>query len=515
MRRLTAVFAGLLALSTVSSLITPAVAAGDPAVVRTDAGAVRGTVTEQVRTFQGVPYAAPPVGGLRWRAPQPVRPWTGVRDATAPGSVCPQDKNPEAPGGSTNEDCLYLNVTTPTGGAKHKPVVVWTPGGGFFMGAGSNYGAQRMAERGDAVVVTINYRLGIFGFYGQHGLPGSGTFGLQDQQAALRWVQRNIRAFGGDPGNVTMAGESAGGMSTCAQLTSPLSAGLFHRAIMQSGSCDFNWADASQYPSQKAGSYWVPEETIQADGDAMAAELGCASVDCLRARPAAELMGQFTRFTSSATGTPVLPTDPGQALRDGRFHRVPVISGNNHDEARSYLIAFDGGKIDAAKYRELLVAMAGPEQAARIAAEYPLSAYESPAHAWAAVTTDRIWSCTQLSTSRKLAREVPVYAYEFADRHSPLAELTPGPIPLGAAHTMELPYLFALGGYEFPLRPDQQRLADQMVDYWTAFARSGDPNGAGRPQWTPGRALSLAPSGQGGIRPVDLAAEHHCGFWQT
>ncbi|AXB46536.1 carboxylesterase/lipase family protein [Amycolatopsis albispora] len=508
MRKRTAVCAGLLALSTV---VTPAAAAGAPTVVRTDAGAVRGTVTEQVRTFQGVPYAAPPVGELRWRPPQPVRPWPGVRHATAPGSVCPQEKNPEAPQGSTNEDCLYLNVTTPAGGAKRKPVVVWTPGGGFFMGAGSNYGPERLATRGDAVVVTINYRLGIFGFYGRHGLPGSGTFGLQDQQAALRWVQRNIAAFGGDPGNVTLAGESAGGMSTCAQLTSPRSAGLFHRAIMQSGSCDFSWENASQYPNQKAGSYWVPRERIEADGDAMAAELGCPTIDCLRARPAAELMGQFTRFTSSATGTPVLPRDPGQALRDGRFHRVPVLSGNNHDEARSYLVSF--GPIDAAKYQELLVNMAGPEQAARIAAEYPLSAYESPAHAWAAVTTDRIWSCTQLSAGRALAREVPVYAYEFADRHSPLAE--GGPIPLGAAHGVELPYLFALGGIEFPLAPDQRRLSEQMIDYWTAFARDGDPNGPGRPRWTPEQALSLAPSGQGDIRPVDLAAEHHCAFWQS
>ncbi|GAB2761896.1 carboxylesterase/lipase family protein [Amycolatopsis magusensis] len=501
-----AVVAGLLTLSTVA---IPAAAAGDPAVVRTDAGAVRGTVTEQVRTFEGVPSAAPPVGELRWRAPQPVQPWASVRDATAPGSVCPQEQNPEAPQGSTNEDCLYLNVTTPTGGAQRKPVVVWVPGGGFFMGAGSNYGPERLATRGDAVVVTINYRLGIFGFYGQHGLPGSGTFGLQDQQAALRWVQRNIGAFGGDPGNVTLAGESAGGMSTCAQLTSPRSAGLFHRAIMQSGSCDFDWPDAGQYPSQKAGSYWVPQDKIRRDGDAMAAELGCATVECLRAKPAAELMGQFTRFTSSATGTPVLPQDPGDALRAGRFHRVPVLSGNNHDEARSYMTAFNGGDIDAAMYQRLLVDMAGREQAARIAGEYPVSAYESPMHAWAAVTTDRIWSCTQHSAGRELARKVPVYSYDFADQHSPIAG------DLGAAHAVELPYLFALTGIEFPFPPDQRRLSEQMLGYWTAFARTGDPNGPGRPEWTTDQALTLAPSGQGGIRPVEVAAEHHCAFWKA
>ena len=173
--------------------------------------------------------------------------------------MCPQQANPEAPDGSTNEDCLYLNVTAPAKpSSKPRAVVVWIPGGGFFSGAGSNYEASKFATRGDVVVVTVNYRLGIFGFFGYPGLPGSGTYGIQDQQAALRWVQRNARAFGGDPRNVTVAGESAGGMSVCAQLTSPTSTGLFAKAIMQSGSCAFNWADNSQYPGQAADSPWVP-----------------------------------------------------------------------------------------------------------------------------------------------------------------------------------------------------------------------------------------------------------------
>lgn len=234
-------------------------------VVRTDAGVVRGSAVGSVRVFNGIPYAAPPTGRLRWVAPQPVRPWTGVRAATEARSPCPQQQNPEVPNGSTFEDCLYVNVTTPAR-ATVRPVVVWVPGGGFFSGAGSSYGPRKLVERGDVVVVTINYRLAIFGSFGHPGLPGSGTYGLQDQQAALRWVQRNARAFGGDPLRVTLVGESAGGMSVCAQLTSPKAVGLFSKVIMQSGSCAFNWDDNSQYPGQAADSPWSPQSAVRRNG---------------------------------------------------------------------------------------------------------------------------------------------------------------------------------------------------------------------------------------------------------
>jgi para-nitrobenzyl esterase len=514
------------ALSVLTVLVTgpPAVAAAPPGleVVHTDAGAVRGTATDDVRTFQGIPYAAPPVGPLRWRPPQPARPWSGVRDATAPAGPCPQQPNAEAPQGTSDEDCLYLNVTTPrrpTG--RPRPVLVWMPGGGFFTGAGSSYGARRLAARGDLVVVTINYRLGIFGFFGHAGLAGSGTFGLQDQQAALRWVQRNAAAFGGDPANVTLAGESAGAMSTCAQLTSPSSAGLFAKAVMQSGSCAFDWPPNGQYPGQAEGSPWLPQAVVRRVGDEVSGQLGCqpgpGALDCLRRLSATELLEQTLSFVSPAFDSAVLPENPADAIRSGRFHRVPVLSGNNHDEARSWVSAFGGGAIDAAGYRRLVTDMVGAARAAKVEAEYPPSAYDSPAIAWGAVTTDRIWSCTQAATDDQLARRVRVYAYEFADQHSPLAKVIPAPIPLGAAHAMELPYLFALGSAELPLTPDQQRLSEQMIDYWTTFARSGNPNGPDRPRWPAVRAgasgLSLAPSGQGDIRPVDIAAEHHCGLW--
>ncbi|GAA1692731.1 carboxylesterase family protein [Kribbella yunnanensis] len=487
-------------------------------VVQTDSGAVRSKTVGEARVFDGIPYAAPPVGALRWKAPQPVQPWNGVRESTL-GNPCPQQANSEVPKGSSLEDCLYLNVTVPAkASAKPRAVMVWIPGGGFFEGAGNSYEASKLAARGDVVVVTVNYRLGIYGLFGYPGLPGSGTFGLQDQQAALRWVQRNASAFGGDPRNVTVSGESAGGMSVCTQLTSPTSAGLFSKAIMQSGSCAFNWADNSQYPNQAAGSPWRPVRDVQATGkewvESKKAELGCkpgqSLLDCAQVAKSDVLLEDTLQFTQVGYGgSAVLPLSPAKALQAGLFHRVPIVSGNNHDEAASWLPAF--GEIK--DYPKLVTDMVGAKQAAQVLREYPLSRYESPAAAWAAVTTDRIWSCTQVTTSEQAARKVPVYAYEFADKHSPLVQ--PGQ---GAAHAAELVYLFRPGGFDWPLSATQQQLSNQMIDYWTSFVRTGNPNGPGRPDWSPTgqravTGLSLAPTDQSGIHPVNLSTEHHCNFW--
>jgi para-nitrobenzyl esterase len=487
-------------------------------VVRTDGGLVASKTVGDARVFDGIPYAAPPVGPLRWKAPAPAKPWTGVRESKL-GNVCPQQANSEAPDGSSTEDCLYLNVTTPAKPSpKPRAVVVWIPGGGFFSGAGNSYEASKFAARGDVVVVTVNYRLGIFGFFGYPGLPGSGTYGIQDQQAALRWVQRNARAFGGDPRNVTVAGESAGGMSVCAQLTSPTSTGLFSKAIMQSGSCEFNWAANSQYPGQAADSPWIPASTVQANGKEWAADnkakLGCkpgqSMLDCLRAAKSDVLVDDTLNFTQIGYGgTAVVPLSPARALKAGLFHRVPIISGNNHDEANGWLAAFG----DIKDYPQLVKNMVGAQKAPLVLQHYPQARYDSPAAAWGAVTTDRIWSCTQVASDQQAAGKVPVYAYEFADKHSPIA--SPG---LGAAHAMELPYLFRLGGYDFPMSATQQTLSNQMIDYWTAFARTGNPNGPDRPHWSPTgvrevKGLSLAPTDQTGIQQVSLSAEHQCGFW--
>jgi para-nitrobenzyl esterase len=506
---------------------TRAAAEADGAVVRTEYGAVRGSIDGDTRTFQGLPYAAPPVGALRWQDPTPPARWSEPRDATQPGPACAQ-KPGELPEGSTSEDCLYLDVTAPAGdSAAPRPVLVWIHGGGYFMGAGSNYNARRMATRGEAIVVTFNYRLGVFGFFGHPGLPGSGTFGLADQQAALAWVQRNIAAFGGDPDNVTVAGQSAGGISTCTQVTSPSAAGLFDKAIMQSGSCALNWLDNFDYRNHAQDSIIQPVAALERQGRQTATELGCTDPDpaaalaCLRALPVSTLMDVQQKFIKPAYGTPLLPMKPTEALRTGQFHRVPVLSGQTHDEATQTTAYYDdGAPMSEQTFRTVLADTFGEDEAA-VLAEYPRSNHDSAASAWSAIVTDRKWVCSQLDDSRRLASYVPVYHYEFADPAPPPLTPLPPPMPMGAQHASDLWSLFDLAGMPAPFTPEQQLLADQMIDYWTSFAATGDPGRADGPEWPrfdaagdPPYVQALAP-GAGGIGPVDLAAEHHCGFWAT
>jgi len=223
------------------------------AIVQTDSGPVRGTVTGEYRLFQGIPYAASTAGAQRWRSPEPVHAWTEPRDATKPGNICAQQPSAYADVASLDEVCLFLNVTTPrwTGADRLRPVMVWIHGDGA-IGAGSFFDARPLVITGDVIVVTINYRLGIFGTFGYPGLDGSGTFGMQDQRAALRWVQRNAASFGGDPDNVTLFGESYGGLATSAHLISPGSQGLFHRAIIQSGFALMDMPAGALYPGVPA-----------------------------------------------------------------------------------------------------------------------------------------------------------------------------------------------------------------------------------------------------------------------
>jgi para-nitrobenzyl esterase len=495
-------------------------------VVRTRAGVIMGTVSGNVLRFLGVPYAAPPVGALRWRAPQPVRPWRGVRPARHSGPPCKQW--PRVPHAS--ENCLYLNVTVPRWPGP-KPVMVFLHGGGLTTDSGSNYDPAQMAAQGDVIVVTIDFRLGIFGFFGHAGLPGSGTFGLQDQQAALRWVRSNIAAFGGEPGNVTLFGQSGGAVATCAQLTSARSAGLFQRAIMESGDCQLNWPRDAMAPGDPAGSFFRPTAAIDRSGQAAARALHCdrgsdrADLACLRGLPPQALAGQYDHFGVAATGNPVLPLNPAIALRRGRFHRVPVMLGQTRDEHRliAGILADEHIWITGRQYPALIRESFGP-LAPAVLRRYPLSRYRDNAEiAWSAVFTDRIWACGQVATADDLAAFTRVYTYEFADEHAqPLAVMPPG-FPAGASHGSELMDLFDVIGHR-PITssyytPAQRLLARHLISYWTAFARAGRPSSGGLPAWPRNRlgraeqpALRLAP-GQGGIRPVDAAAEHQCRFW--
>ena len=505
-------------------ILGPASAApeADGAVVKTSAGLVRGEATATYRRFLAIPFAAPPVGDLRWRAPQPAAPWSGVRDARRSGPACLQP-----PGGSAaktvTEDCLYLDVVAPVdaGPDKPRPVMVWVYGGGFTTGSASDYDARRLAVQGDVVVVTVNYRLGSMGFLGLPGLDGSGTFGLQDQQAGLRWVQRNIRAFGGDPHNVTLFGESAGAMSTCAQLVSPTSKGLFHKAIMQSGSCIQSWPKGMIWPTADAFHQFVPVDELASDGAAAAAKLGCSGADvlaCLRKLPG-DVALKGLPFSRPAYGGATLPEEPAKALAAGRFQAVPLIWGSTHDEWRSSSGIFaKTTPFTAELYRNILKGAYG-DKAGEIEALYPLSANGTAEYAWAAASTDSVWSCATLASARLASRRTAVFQYQFDDQNAPNpAYPVPPGFKLGAAHATELMYLFDLSGNPAPFTPEQKALAHTMILYWSNFATTGHPGGPGAPDWrafggeADTTALSLAP-GEGAIRPVDIGTNHHCGFW--
>jgi para-nitrobenzyl esterase len=496
---------------------TPAQAKSDMALAFTDKGIVRGTRTPTMRAFRGIPYAAPPVGELRWRPPEPAERWHGLLDATQFANHCPQ---PASPFGtpSVTEDCLYLNVYTPAGFPFLRPVMVWFHGGALFLGESDGYDPSRLVEQG-VVVVTINYRLGLLGFLAHPELSaessygGSGDYGSMDQQAALRWVRRNILLFGGNPLNVTIFGQSAGGLSVHTQLASPEAEGLFQRAIVESG------AYALDQPSLA---------DAEAAGMVFASAAGCSdqTASCLRGLDVEELLAVegSDGFVPNLDGK-VLTQTVRQALESGDFNQVPVIEGSTHDEWRLFvgLDELVSGPLTAAGYPGAIASTLGvPPAIANYLAyvKYPLFAYPSPSVALGALGTDVIFACSGRTSIQLLSQYVPTYAYEFDDQNAPQDFLPPLSFPTGAYHASEVQYLFDIEpAIPVPaLTEDQQALADQMVKYWTKFACSGDPNRSDTPEWTPYDAAtdeyqSLAPPSAG---PTSgFAADHMCDFWAT
>ncbi|MCP3803754.1 carboxylesterase family protein [Allokutzneria sp. A3M-2-11 16] len=494
-----------------------------PLTVRVESGELRGTATTKSRQFLGVPYAEPPVGELRWQLPRPPGTWTGVREATRLGNMCPQTR----PGGAPvlTEDCLFVNVTTPREQrpGRKLPVMVWLHGGGFTIDSGNLYNAERMADQGQVIVVTANYRLGVLGYLGLPGLAGSGNFGLADQFAAVEWADRNAAAFGGDPDNVTVFGQSAGGMSTCAMITSPKARGLIDKAIVSSGSCELAWPHGGLFPGDRAHSPYLPVQQGIADGVTAADGLGCGParrLECMRGKPVKELMPVMRSFADHvAFGTDLLPKDPKAALRDGDVAKIPVISGGTRDEARSFVggaILYKPELITEKTYPALLSKAYG-RHADAVAREYPITRYGSAGLAWATVVGDQSWACQTQQANRLLARHTTVYSYEFADEAAPnVNQINVPGLPMGPTHASELPSLFELNGVDLLPQGPQRDLAKTMIGYWTAFAHTGNPNHEGTPAWpktTDGeQAMQLAP---GAVKPVDVASGHKCSFWAT
>jgi len=497
--------------------------------------------TSTVRQFLGIRYAQPVTSNLRWRPPQPVTPSAVTQDATQFGNHCPQNFTPFG-NATLTEDCLFLNVYTPNKGDGHdsargdgsqfegddgRPVMVWIHGGALVVGESNEFDATKLVQRG-VVVVAINYRLGALGFLAHPALTGespdhvSGNFGFQDQQAALKWVQRNIRAFGGNPEKVTIFGESAGGLSTFVNLVSPTARGLFHRAIVESGAYMLTQPTLAQ--AEAAGTHFA--SAVQCNQSNPADVL-----TCLRALPVSTILAVTSFSAAPNVDGKLLTQSIASALGNGQFNRVPLMNGSNHDEWNLFVaLDFDltGHPVTAATYPAAIAATIGVPPTnpavALVQAQYPGGSFPSYDQAVGALGTDAIFACTARFADELASDFVPTFAYEFNDGNAPQNFLPPVSFPYGAAHASEIQYIFpfanpsrvGLNLPQTPLNANQQLLSDKMVGYWTQFARSGDPNGNGGPQWpefSRGRQVMQSFVPPAPTTETNFATAHQCAFW--
>jgi para-nitrobenzyl esterase len=452
----------------------PALAAG---VVHIRQGDLAGVTASDVETFKGIPFAAPPVGDLRWRPPGPAPSWSGVKTADAFGPICVQSRRGFFGQSPMSEDCLTLNIWRPAAakaGAR-LPVMVWIYGGAFVQGSGSTpfYDGAHFAEQG-VVLVTFNYRLGRFGFFAHPALdagPGPiANYGLMDQIAALKWVRANIAAFGGDPRNVTMFGESAGAISVNYLMGSPAARGLFDKAISESG-----FGRSVPRPLKTAegfGQSFAVTNGVKGDDAAAAA--------ALRALPADALSAQVGGLGDPSIPGPILDgkiisQGIAQAFASGEEARVPYLEGGNSYEASLFprTADFPGPVIARAGDPDKVVALYGGQPAPEVARE---------------LLTDTMITEPDRELAREMAKQhVPVFVYHFS--YVPAATRAAS---FGAAHGSEIPYVFATlpqqafsyGGRDIPAAtPDDEKVSAAMHAYWVAFAKNGDPDSAGGPAW--------------------------------
>jgi para-nitrobenzyl esterase len=461
------------------------------AQVKTSGGLVKGTTSAdgRIRIFKGIPFAAPPIGDRRWADPRPAESWTGVRDATEPGAHCMQgpvfgDISFPRP---ASEDCLNLNIWTPAKAATDRlPVMVWIHGGGFQAGAGPEprHDGDALARKG-VVLVTINYRLGIFGFLAhpeltrESGRNASGNYGLLDQVAALRWVQQNVAAFGGDPGNVTIFGESAGSFAVSALMASPLASGLFHRAIGESGA----------YFSGGGGTLALGSLTAtELNGVKFATSIGADSLAALRGKSSDELLNAAVKyqpwFTPNLDGY-VLREDVSATFAAGKQAGVPLLAGWNADEIRAS-VTMSPRKPTAESFSADVRKRFG-DHADAILKAYASSSDAEALESAAALASDTFighstWKWIEMHAQTGRA---PVYRFSF-DRKIPVEPGGKGTAAdIGARHAGEIEYVFGTldSRPKVPWEPSDRKLSDVMATYWTNFARTGDPNGAGLPSW--------------------------------
>lgn len=489
-----------------------------PVVISTASGPVKGKLLARSRAFLGIPYAAPPTGKNRFKPPQPVQPWTKPRDATAFGPSCIQAKS-MAMGLTTgfSEDCLTLNVFSPLPVPDKAPVLVWLHGGGFVSGGSSlpTYNGQALAETRGVVVVTLNYRLGPMGFFTHPAVEGgAANAGLLDQQAALTWVKDNIAAFGGDPTNVTLFGESAGSISTCLHLMMPGSQGLLHRAAMQSGVCTYGHATLAA--AQKQGAELAKAVKCDAASDVAA---------CLRAVPAETLFSALPLRAGFIYGTgvawspvvdkKVIPGDPRALLKAGTYQKVPVLLGTNQDEGTLFLFLTFSTKMTESEYKTIVSALV-PGKQSEILSRYPVKNYtatamfSAPALAFADMLADLAFTCPARAMARTLAaagQKAHLYRFTVTPSFGLLSFL-------GAYHSAEIPFVFHSSD---AFSAAEKTLSAQMAAYWTRFAQSGAPGGSGKAAWP---AYSKAADAHltlstAGISQGSGLHSARCDFWDT
>jgi para-nitrobenzyl esterase len=501
--------------------------------IRIDSGEIEGEVDGAARRFLGVPFAAPPIGALRWKPPQPVTPWDGVRPTTAFSGKCPQNGGLLG-GASDQEDCLYLNVWTPEPAPDRRlPVMIWMHGGSNNSGSASDdiplglggkiFDGRHFAENQRVVIVTTNYRLGVLGFFSHPALDAedprgvSGNQGLLDQRMAFDWVRRNIAAFGGDPDNVTIFGESAGSLDVCVHMASPGSRGLFHRGISQSGGC-------TMFTRTRA----TAEAEMPRFETAMGCTEGSGALDCLRALPIASLLTPSpvdgggpklpggTPYQGAVAWTfavtvdgDVLPDQPRNLINAGNFAKVPYLVGSNTDEGTIFHIGEPSVKTED-EYIAALKRKYGDDDGAAIAARYPVSDYPSPQEALMRVTGDSSLVCGTYDSARRIAAGgAPVYLYNF-DRPIPISALQS--FNLRATHGAEIAYIFGTAPADLPA--EDVALGLMMQGYWARHALTGNPNGAGAPDWPAfSREMDQRLNFNLQPTPVQNFRREYCDFW--
>jgi para-nitrobenzyl esterase len=533
--------AGSAAAAVPSSASLVAAAAAPPCTsgtqVTTASGPVCGMTSDGVTSYLGIPYAAPPVGDLRWKPPAPVAPWRDTLQATMPGNICTgPNSNTGAVSGS--EDCLTLNVQVPAGARSLRlPVMVEIHGGGFLAPIGPASGAH-LVSAGHVVYVAMNYRLGILGFMANKALGRhSGDYGLQDQQASLRWVQRNIAAFGGNPDNVTIFGQSAGGASVCANVASPTAKGLFQRGIPESGFYNAAIGPNQVWEPADCKSQLPTQRQAEKAGARFATKVGCAPTDiaCLRAVPADKLVaagGKVDDPTAGGTSATIAPTingttlpmSPAKAFRTGHFNRVGLMNGVDRDEINGGASLHAPLANTASDFHRLIRRQYG-SLAPRVFRHYPLDRFPSPFIAYRTVVADSDSVCPAITADRVLARRIPVYAWQNDDASMPpdfFPQFLDPSKPWGAYHIAADPFLFP--NPSITLSPDQAALAQQFTDEAVGYSRNGDPSAARTPLWTRfGRRghgrhdlMRLVPAGDSVLEPASVIREQHkCGFWHA